>query len=200
LPLVQQMRAEVAAGRMDVSSFSEDLRQIEGSIQTSRRIFGGMLSFARGSVQNTVSANIKQAIDNTRAILKDGLERRGIHVVLELERDLPEVQGSQGDLEQLFLNLLTNSRDAMPLGGRLLIAGRRAEQSIELVIEDTGGGIPPENLPKVFEPFFSTKPEGNGLGLSICRSIVWQMQGKLDINSTPGVGTRVTVIIPVSPQ
>ena len=82
----------------------------------------------------------------------------------------------------------------------MLIAGRRAEQSIELVIEDTGGGIPPENLPKVFEPFFSTKPEGNGLGLSICRSIVWQMQGKLDINSTPGVGTRVTVIIPVSPQ
>jgi len=99
-----------------------------------------------------------------------------------------------------LLNLLTNARDAMPQGGRLLIAARGCDQGIELVVEDTGVGIPPENLSKVLEPFFSTKADGNGLGLSICRSIVWQMQGKMEISSTTGAGTRVTVIIPVPGQ
>jgi signal transduction histidine kinase len=79
-----------------------------------------------------------------------------------------------------------------------MISVRRHDAAIALIVADTGAGIPQENLAKVLEPFFTTKPEGNGLGLSICRSIVWQMQGKLDIESTPGVGTRVIVTIPIS--
>ncbi len=197
LPLVQQMRVELDAGKVDAASLSEDLRQIEGSILTSRRIFGGMLSFARGAAHVADGANIRQAIDNTRAILKQGLSRRGIEVVVEVDDPLPLIQGSQSDLEQLLLNLLTNARDAMPKGGRLAVAARRSECNLQLVVEDTGIGIPAEHLSKVLEPFFSTKHEGNGLGLSICRSIVWQMQGKLEIHSTPQVGTRVTVILPL---
>jgi signal transduction histidine kinase len=200
LPLVQQMRAELTTGKVDVPSFTEDLRQIEGAIQTSRRIFGGMLSFARGAVHDAGGANLQQAIDTTRAILKEGLRRRGIEVVVEMDDGLPLLPGSQGDLEQLVLNLLTNARDAMPQGGRLRITARRSEPGLQLAVEDTGVGIPAEHLPKILEPFFSTKPDGNGLGLSICRSIVWQMQGKLDISSTPGAGTRVTVILPVPVQ
>jgi signal transduction histidine kinase len=197
LPLVQQLRADLAAGNVDVASFVEDLRLIEGSILTSRRIFGGMLSFARGAAHDASGANIRQAIDNTRTILKEGLRRRGVEVIVEADSGLPSLPGAQSDLEQLLLNLLTNARDAMPHGGRLMIAARRNEAGIVLVVEDTGIGIPAENLSKVVEPFFSTKPEGNGLGLAICRSIVWQMQGKLEITSTPGVGTRVTVLLPV---
>jgi signal transduction histidine kinase len=197
LPLVQQMRAELGAGQVDVASWAEDLRRIEGSILTSRRIFGGMLSFARGAVHDAGGANIRQAIDNTRAILKEGLVRRGVEVVVEVDDQLPLIQGSQGDLEQLLLNLLTNARDAMPKGGRLSIAARGSDSGLQLVVEDTGIGISAEHLPKVLEPFFSTKPEGNGLGLSICRSIVWQMQGKLEISSTPDVGTCVTVLLPL---
>jgi signal transduction histidine kinase len=197
LPLVQQMRAEVAAGRVDVASLAEDLAQIERSILTSRRIFGGMLSFARGAAHDVGGANIRRAIDNTRAILKEGLRRRGIEVVVEVDGRLPPIQGSQGDLEQLLLNLLTNARDAMPRGGRLSIAARCSDSAVQLAVEDTGVGIPAEHLPKVLEPFFSTKPEGNGLGLSICRSIVWQMEGKLEISSTPNVGTRVSVFLPL---
>jgi signal transduction histidine kinase len=197
LPLVQQMRADLETGQIDVASFAEDLRQIEGSIRTSRRIFGGMLNFARGTIHNTAGANIHQAIDNTRAILKDGFMRRGIDVTVNVEQGLPSLRGSQGDLEQLFLNLLSNARDAMPHGGRLSITARRIDQGIELVVADTGVGIAPEHLPMILEPFFSTKPQGNGLGLSICRSIVWQLHGKLDISSKPNEGTRVTAIIPV---
>lgn len=197
LPLVQQMRAELDAGQVDAASLKEDLHQIEDSIRTSRRIFGGMLSFARGAAHSTSGANIRQAIENTRAILKEGLCRRGIEVGIELDDQLPLLQGSQGDLEQLLLNLLTNARDAMPKGGLLSIAARCRDRDLHLVVEDTGIGIPAEHLPKVLEPFFSTKPEGNGLGLSICRSIVWQMQGKLEIGSTPDVGTRVTILLPL---
>jgi signal transduction histidine kinase len=197
LPLVQQMRSELAVGKVDLSSLAEDLRQIEGSILTSRRIFGGMLSFARGAVHDAGGASIRQTVDNTRAILKEGLRRRGVDVAEQVEAGLPVIPVAQGDLEQLLLNLLTNARDAMPQGGRLLIAARGCDQGIELVVEDTGVGIPPENLSKVLEPFFSTKADGNGLGLSICRSIVWQMQGKMEISSATGAGTRVTVIIPV---
>jgi signal transduction histidine kinase len=197
LPLVQQMRADLETPGKDVTSFAEDLRQIESSIQTSRRIFGGMLNFARGRAQETGGANIRQAVDNTRAILKEGFRLRGIDVLVDMEAGLPVLRASQADLEQLFLNLLTNSRDAMPHGGRLEITARRSEQTIQLVVADTGAGIPAENLPKVLEPFFSTKPEGNGLGLSICRSIVWQMQGKMDISSATGEGTRVTVSLPL---
>jgi signal transduction histidine kinase len=196
LPLVQQMSAEIESGQLNIASWSEDLRRIEGSIQTSRRIFSGMLSFARGAVRSA-GANIRQAIENTRAILKEGLSRRGIEVVVEMDDQLPLIQGSQGDLEQLLLNLVTNARDAMAKGGRLSITARECASQLQVVVEDTGIGIPAEHLSKVLEPFFSTKPDGNGLGLSICRSIVWQMQGKLDISSTPDVGTRVTVLLPL---
>ena len=196
LPLVQQLQAELQEGRLDPRTFSDDLREIERSIQVSRRIFSGMLGFARGAVRETTEANLKHAIDNSRAILKEGIERRGIELITEIEPDLPNLEAAQADLEQLLLNLLTNSRDAMPQGGRLRIGARRNGPAIELAIEDTGCGIPSDHLPKIFEPFFSTKSNGNGLGLSICRSIIWQMQGTVDIASTPGAGTRVTILLP----
>jgi len=196
LPLVQQLRAESTAGEIDPVSLGEDLRQIESSMQTCRRIFGGMLSFARGS-QPSQGANIRQAIENTRTILKETLERCGIKLEIDVQAALPSIHGSQADLDQLFLNLVTNSRDAMPQGGRLSITARREGNAVHLSVQDTGTGIPPENLARVEEPFFTTKAQGNGLGLSICRSIVWQLQGKFTIKSELSAGTCVSVIIPI---
>jgi two-component system, NtrC family, sensor kinase len=195
LPLVQQIRADQETGKLTSACLAEDLRHIEGAILTSRRIFGGMLSFARGAMPS--GANIRQAVDNARMILMEGLRRRGIDIVTEVDAGLPSLPGSQADVEQLLLNFLSNSRDAMPNGGRLLLSVQQSGDGVQLVVEDTGIGIPAEHLSKVVEPFFTTKPDGNGLGLSICRSIIWQMHGKLDIRSTPGVGTRVTVTLPL---
>jgi signal transduction histidine kinase len=199
LPLVQQMRAELAEGAVDAAAFADDLREVERSIQISRRIFGGMLGFARGTASSSEGANARTAVDNTRSILMEGLRRRGVEVVVEIQTALPPWPCAQGDLEQLLLNLLTNARDAMPHGGRLEVTARRGGEGLELVVEDTGCGIPAEHLSKILEPFFSTKPQGNGLGLSICRSIVWQMQGKLEVTSAPGTGTRIRVTVPVIP-
>ena len=111
------------------------------------------------------------------AILKDGMERRGIELVLEVQDDLPPVACGQGDLEQVFLNLLTNAREAMPRGGRSRSMSASGRRRLAIAIADTGCGIPPEHLPRVLEPFFTTKAHGNGLGLSICRSILWEVGG-----------------------
>ena len=198
LPLVQQLQCDLQESRIDANAFAEDLREIERSIQVSRRIFGGMLSFARGAVRDTAEASLKRAIDTSRSILKESMDRRGIEFILEIDPDVPTMNVAQADLDQLLLNLFSNSRDAMPEGGRLLVQVRRHEDGIQLAIVDTGCGILPEHLTRIFEPFFSTKSDGNGLGLAICRSIVWQMQGKLDIASNPGAGTRVTVLLPAA--
>jgi signal transduction histidine kinase len=128
------------------------------------------------------------------------LERQGVEVSIEVPTDLPPLIGVQADVEQLLLNLIGNARDAMPSGGRLSIRALRAPTRIELSVADNGCGIPAEDLARLEEPFFTTKPSGNGLGLSICRSIVAQMRGKLSLDSEVGRGTLVKVALPFSEE
>ena len=103
---------------------SEDLEQLQKSLQVCRRIFGGMLSFSRGAARRTGHAQVRRAIDTASAILKYGLGRSGISLVIDVPDELPSVACSQSDLEQVFLNLLTNAREAMPHGGRITIDAR----------------------------------------------------------------------------
>lgn len=196
LPLVQQMIADVREGRMDNDVLLADLSQIESSMQVCRRIFGGMLSFATGSTQRGGAGDMKRAVDSTLAILDEGLRRRGIAIDCPIPDELPAVRGSQGDLEQLVLNLLTNARDAMPDGGQLTVRSWLAGEEVRLSVLDTGTGIDPADLTRVLEPFFTTKPGGSGLGLSICRSIVWNMRGRLELENAPAGGTKVLVSLP----
>jgi len=198
LPLVQQMAADLQSNRADPSIFLQDLRQVEQSVQTCRRIFGGMLGLARGSAETVGHGYVTRAIQSVVAILKDSIERQRIRLEVSVGEELPVIRGKQGDLEQLFLNLVTNARDAMPGGGKLSIAGRRAGSMVEISIRDTGCGIPTEYLARIHEPFFTTKPNGNGLGLSICRSILWDMSGRLTIHSHEGKGAEVRVMLPVA--
>lgn len=206
LPLVQQMLADAREGRLDPRVLVEDLEQVEDSVRLCRRIFSGMLGFARHESQRVGDGNLRAAVDTTLSLLDDAMTRHGVEVVLDLPEGLPRVRGGQGELEQLVLNLATNARDAMPAGGRLTIAagvgGRRdgAPADVRLVIEDTGTGIAPEHRRLVQQPFFSTKRHGQGLGLAICRAIVWEMGGQLSIDSEPGRGTRVVVHLPAVDQ
>lgn len=197
LPLVQQILADVQSNRLEGHTLSQDLQQIEQSIQACRRIFGGMLALARGASQGSVQANVRRALDSTLAVLRDGLERQGIQLDIQLAAVVPNIQAGQGDLEQLFLNLAANARDAMPTGGVLSISTENLEDTIAILIQDTGCGIPPEVMSHIHEPFFTTKRNGNGLGLSICRSILGNVGGQMDIKSQPGAGTQVRVLLPI---
>ena len=164
---------------------AQDLAQLERSLQVCRRIFGGMLAFARGSSRRVRYGQVRPAVETALAILRDSLERRGIQLSIEIPPDTAAVACGQGDLEQVFLNLLTNAREAMPAGGRLVVRAHADTEIVTISVADTGCGIPPEHLQRVQEPFFTTKPHGNGLGLSICRSILWETGGKLTIDSDP---------------
>ena len=196
LPLVQQMQADLRSGALAPMVFAEDLEQVQKSLQVCRRIFGGMLTFSRNEARRSGYGQVRRAVETASAILKYGMSRSAIELHVNVSDEIPEVACSQSDLEQVFLNLLTNAREATPHGGRIDVTARAADRAVEISIADTGCGIPPENLARVLEPFFTTKPHGNGLGLSICRSVLWEVDGTLTIESDPGHGTDVRVRIP----
>jgi two-component system, NtrC family, sensor kinase len=204
LPLVQQMQADVQGGAVAAAVFAEDLAHVQKSLQVCRRIFGGMLTFSRNAARGPRYGHVKRAVETASAILKYGMSRSDIDLSVSIPDELPEVACSQSDLEQVFLNLLTNAREATPHGGRISVTVRAAGDAdglVEIWIADTGCGIPQENLARVLEPFFSTKSHGHGLGLSICRSVLWEVDGTLTIQSEPGKGTRVQVLVPrAAPQ
>jgi signal transduction histidine kinase len=196
LPLIQQMQVDVRSGAMAPAVFAEDLEHVQKSLQVCRRIFGGMLTFSRNAARGSRYAHVRRAIDTASSILKYGMSRSAIELHVDAPDEVPEVACTQSDLEQVFLNLLTNAREATPRGGRIDVAVRSADETVEILVVDTGCGIPAENLPRVLEPFFTTKPNGNGLGLSICRSVLWEVEGTLAIQSRPGNGTHVRVVVP----
>lgn len=198
LPLVQQIAADVRSNELQANTLSQDLEQIEQSIQVCRRIFGGMLALARGAGQGSIQANVRRALDSTLAVLRDGFERQGVQLDTQVEDVVPNIQVGQGDLEQLFLNLAANARDAMPTGGVLSIRTKVTGNNLAILIQDTGCGIPAESMARVQEPFFTTKKNGNGLGLSICRSIIWNARGNMQIESHPGLGTQIRVLLPIA--
>lgn len=126
---------------------------------------------------------------------------RGVAIARAIEPGLPALQADPEQLHQVLLNLLLNAIAATPAGGRVEVAAARVQHDgtrcVALSVRDTGAGIAPEILPRVFDPFFTTRDGGTGLGLSICHRIVREHGGWIDIDTRSGGGTRVAVILPV---
>jgi signal transduction histidine kinase len=129
-----------------------------------------------------------------------------MHVVKELYTQLPPVYVNEGQMKQIFIALISNAYDAMEDGGRLTIQTRLQEcendRLVAVEFQDSGCGIPASHLQKIFDPFFTTKPlgRGTGLGLSVCYGIVSEHGGKMEVDSTEGVGSRFRVLLPASPE
>jgi two-component system NtrC family sensor kinase len=122
-----------------------------------------------------------------------------IDVQTRLARQLPTVTGDNRQLEQVFLNIILNARDAMPGGGRLTAETYAGEDTIHVRLADTGVGVKDENLQRIFEPYFTTKEDrGTGLGLAICQRIISQHGGKISVSSKLGEGTVFIIHLPVS--
>jgi signal transduction histidine kinase len=137
-----------------------------------------------------------------RPLLQHFAKSRGVTLGMSMPGDLPPVLVDPDHLQQVLINLLTNAIEATPAGGRVVVTGvPRADDGrpgVALEVRDTGSGIPEEALPRIFDPFFSTKParEGAGLGLAICRDLVRSNGSDIQVASTPGQGTTFTVWIP----
>jgi signal transduction histidine kinase len=197
LPLIEQLRSDLTDGSFEASVAGDDLQQVEQSLKVCRRIFGGMLTFARSARRNRSEVSLLQAVQCAVAVHHRAFECQHVEVRIDVSHELPALTAVHSDVEQLLLNLVSNARDALADGGSLSISASRQPGGVELVVSDTGCGISSSDLAKLQEPFHTTKPTGSGLGLAICRSIVSEMRGKLTIESQPGAGTTVRVLLPL---
>ncbi len=152
--------------------------------------------FARPSGTASGEVNVGEVVLGTTSLLRHALESQGISVELRLDPGIPNVRGDADTLTQCLLNCLHNAKDAMPEGGRITISTAFADGRVSLVVADDGEGIPPDILPRVFNPFFTTREKHSGLGLAMTRKILEDLGGSVELESEPGRGTAVTLLLP----
>jgi signal transduction histidine kinase len=185
----------------DAERRREAIEHCRSGVERISTIVRGMTRFARGSEEITEPVDVARALEAAIAMAEPQIRGRA-QLVRRIE-PVPPASANQGRLEQVFLNLLLNAAHAMPDGdpdGHEIVVrlGVGEAGTIEVEVADTGTGMAPEVLERVFEPFFSTKPvgEGTGLGLSVCHGIVTSLGGRITAHSRPGVGTIVRVGLP----
>ncbi len=167
------------------------------------RIVQNLLTFARQHKPERTSTSLNQVLDDALELRGYELRVRGIEVVRDYDEDLPETMADAHQLQQVFLNLITNAEQAMEKRQgntqRLIVSTRRAGNVIRIEVEDSGPGIPPNLLERIFNPFFTTKPTGSGtgLGLSISLGIVREHEGKIWAENAPTGGAHFTIELPL---
>jgi signal transduction histidine kinase len=197
-----------------ISTYAQMLgKQVSGDDQKSRllekiakqtfrasEIVNSLLNFSRTSPTAFDELNLNRVIQESLVLIEHQIEKAGIRVQLDLEEQIPTVKGNSGKLQQVFLNLFLNARDAMGAGGTLTVRTRARGDAVGVEVIDTGHGIQPENLHRIFDPFFTTKAgrKGTGLGLSVTYGIVREHNGLIDVESQPGEGTRFRLEFPLA--
>jgi two-component system NtrC family sensor kinase len=183
--------------------FKRSLEQIQIQGRRCKEITQNLLSFARRRDADTAKVPIKGLLEDLMSVVRRRAEKRGVQVATDIQEDLPAATISYSELQQVLFNLINNAFDAMdPDGGTLTVGARQEKNEIILEVEDTGEGIPPDQLGRVFDPFYTTKPvgSGTGLGLSICYGLVHKWGGRIRAESTPGQGTRFWFTIPLQAE
>jgi len=169
-------------------------------------IANGLLNFSRTSTTEFRDTNLNQVIRDTLSLLDHQFKTAQIIVDLELAEDLPSIHGNSGKLQQVFLNLLMNAKDAMPAGGRLRVSTlfNLQDKYVAALVNDSGSGISPEHLKRIYDPFFTTKNmprsgdrRGTGLGLSVSYGIIQEHAGKIHVESAIGTGTTFHLEFPL---
>jgi signal transduction histidine kinase len=177
---------------------------LESEISRLAAIVENFLSFARPSGKTTSKVELGEVLKGVTDLVSNQAASRNVQVMLVGDGNPILVAGSEDQLKQAFLNVVINGLEAMPNGGRLIISlvpsdatGPAAMAAVR--VEDTGEGIPPERIRRLFDPFFSTRPHGTGLGLTITHRVIQDHGGRLQVESAEGKGTVLTVELPVLP-
>jgi len=165
-------------------------------IQRLDTVLNGFLKFARPDELKLQPLRLSDVISDVMTTVSPEAERSRVAVRQECPRDLPEIKADPAMLRQALLNLALNAIQAMPNGGTLRIACHADHGSVEIDVEDTGVGIAPENLQRIFDLYFTTKEKGSGIGLSMVYRIVQLHDGDVEVQSTPGAGTRFKLLFP----
>jgi signal transduction histidine kinase len=181
------------------------LEKIERQTFRAARIVNGLLTLARPAAANVgdrAPVDLNVVVGDVLSLLEHQFELHRVKVRRELAEGPVVVVGMEHKLQQVFLNLFLNAKDAMPRGGWLSIATRLEDDRAVVEVSDTGSGIPSEHIARIYDPFFTTKAigQGTGLGLSISYGIVHEHDGVIDCRSTVGQGTRFTVTFAAAAQ
>jgi PAS domain S-box-containing protein len=178
----------------------ELLEKIERQTFRAAKIVNSLLSLARPSEGETQALDLNVTIGDVLSLLEHQFKMSRIQVRRDLASRAITVQGVEYKLQQVFLNLFLNARDAMPKGGWLSVTSRASDGHAVIEVADTGVGIPAEHLARIYDPFFTTKPEGRGtgLGLSVTYGIVQEHGGTLACESDPEQGTRFRLVLPLA--
>jgi two-component system NtrC family sensor kinase len=193
--LSKQLRGDARLGPLLDKITQQSFRAAE--------IANGLLNFSRTSTTEFRDTNLNQVIRDTLSLLDHQFKTAQIAVDLDLAEELPAINGNPGKLQQVFLNLLLNAKEAMPGGGRLRVA-TLVNGHVEAVVSDSGQGIAPEHLKRIYDPFFTTKTmpkpgdrRGTGLGLSVSYGIIQEHAGKIHVESAVGAGTTFHLEFPL---
>ena len=197
-----------------ISTYAQMLaKQVNGDEQKSRlldkiakstfrasEIVNSLLNFSRTSPAEFGEVDVNRVLEETISLVKHQLDKAGVRTVFELQHHGLGVKGNAGKLQQVFLNLVLNARDAMDGGGTLTVRTWSDGACARIEIRDTGQGIPSDTLPRIYDPFFTTKAarKGTGLGLSVTYGIVQEHGGSIEVQSEPGAGTLFHLEFPLS--
>jgi two-component system NtrC family sensor kinase len=183
----------------NLDEFRNSITKIEEHVERARKVVHNMLGYARRMEPRLEDVDVNDTLRQTISILHNYARINNIEIRVELAADLPIIASDQAQLQQVFLNLISNAIDAIGKDGHIIVKSARARDEIQVGITDNGPGIPEELRRKVFDPFFTTKAsgKGTGLGLWISYNIIEKMGGTIALNSTMGGGSTFTVKIPI---
>jgi signal transduction histidine kinase len=196
--------AKLGLNNKDEAARTKSLEKILAASERAAKITGGMLGFARSKTDERKMTDIVQLVSEVLVLVEKDLSKHRVKLETRF-RSRPQAVISATQIQQIILNLIINARQAMLQGGHLRIEVREHAESgtVEIIVADTGSGIPPDQLRHIFDPFFTTKdgPDdtgkgGTGLGLSICRDIIEAHNGRIRVESIVGRGTTFTVKLP----
>jgi signal transduction histidine kinase len=193
-------RAAVAPAVQNTSVAAEELQHvaiIEKEIRRLDEVVQGFLRFTRPEDLRLQPVLVSHVFDEILPILAPEAQKNGIRIAQDCNASVPPINGDAAMLRQALLNLAMNACQAMPNGGTLrLTCAAASGRRVEVRIEDSGVGIPPEHLGKIFDLYFTTKDHGTGVGLSMVYRIVQLHDGEIEVQSTPGRGTTFKVLLP----
>jgi signal transduction histidine kinase len=198
--------AKLGLRHKDEASRDKALTKILAAAVRAEKITNSVLGLARNRGHQRAPTDLAELVSQSLVLLEREMQKHRVQVELQTE-PAPPALVSGNEIQQVLLNLLTNARQAMPRGGRVLIriAPDAAAGTVDLTVRDTGSGIPADVLPRIFDRYFTTKtgPDasglgGTGVGLATCREIVEAHQGRIRVESTVGVGTAFTIKLPIA--
>ncbi|HEX8087795.1 MAG TPA: ATP-binding protein, partial [Blastocatellia bacterium] len=176
------------------------LEKIQTQTLRASGIVNNLLNFSRTGDTQFREVDLNRVLDDTLQLLEPQLRSSKFELVRNYGADLPAAHGNASKLQQVFMNLVLNARDAMPQGGRLTVQTRLVDTSLVVDFRDTGIGIAPENIARIYDPFFTTKEvgQGTGLGLALSYGIIQEHSGRIFVESRPGEGTHFTIKLPTA--